>query len=262
MDVIKRQLKDFWSYFRLCRWGFNQAQYKRSYLPLIFAVVAGTMITFIQTGITEGGSGVTFNLWWFMLVGASLGMGLATSLKPTLLSVAPFTPKQRVVFSYLTIALQTLMFTVIYVVSVLAFMAFIALVFFIFRGENIFVVSDDPEFTSAVIFYSVNGKAMQILFMLLNTFAVYAATNLERYKSRCWALAGFYVGYEILTLALINGCSRALGGTHFRFGGDVWFWSDSLSDPWLITVILAVLVVIAFALSLLLSIRRHKSDNI
>lgn len=260
MDSIKKQFKDFWAYFRLCRWGYDQRHFKRGFIPLIFAVVFGTMVPFMQMSISDGSSRITFNLLLFMFVGASFGMGLATSHRPTLLSVAPFTPKQRVVFSYLTILLQTLIFAVIYFVIMIAFLAFLALVYFVFWGENIFVISNDPEYAGA-LYYSANGESMQILFMMLNAFSIYAATNLKRNKSRCWAVAGFYAGYEIFTLAVVNGVSRALGGTHFRLAGDVWYWVDSLADGWFATVILAVLVAIAFALSVVLSVRRHKSEN-
>lgn len=269
MDKIKKQFKDFWAYYRLLKYGANasdRAAY-RKFLLLMIAVGIGIMVIIGQVS----SYGDTFSVSMFLpfLCGLSIATGKVTAFRPSLIGVSPYTPKQRIVFSYLATLLRTIVATVIWTVFMIVLMLLLALFVFVLTGENVFVVEDGVE---KVI--SGYGYAHVFLAWLILAFSSYAVSHLNGKKARNISLVCLFVGLEILVLVLVNACGFAKQnydiemGTNdglrqaFFLGCDVATAIDYLAHPWVVIVVEAVLCVAAFAASAYCSVLRYKSSKI
>ncbi|MDE6690785.1 MAG: hypothetical protein K2K04_02335, partial [Clostridia bacterium] len=145
MDKIKKQFKDFWAYYRLLRYGANasdRAAY-RKFLPLILVIVIGAMI--IVTQVSSSGDTFRFSMFLPFLCGMSIATGKVTAFRPSLIGVSPYTPKQRIAFSYIATLIRTVIATVIWTVFMIVLMLLLALVVFVLTGENVFVAEEITE---------------------------------------------------------------------------------------------------------------------
>lgn len=250
MKTLKRQFKEFWLYFRCVRKGVYNgygALSKWNFIAFFLVILAVIMFS-TQTGLSD--SGFSYNLLHASFMGAALGVGLTAAIKPSLLSVAPFSPKQRVVFGYISTALMAIICCVVWIAFMLAFFSVIGLFAFIFTGENIFVVSED------IIKKSEYYEGWNILFGLYMWLSVYAISFLQGAKRRNIVFAVWFAVTEALILVLVNVCNTAAqsGAGKFLFSAPVYEQIDCLALPWLPVLITGILAALAFAASLASSI--------
>lgn len=269
MNKIKKQFKDFWTYLQLLKYGINASEKMsyRSFLPLLAGFVFGICISVGQ--LSSSGNYLRISAFLPFMTGMAIVTGITTSYKPSLLGVSPFTPKQRVVFSYIATLVRGIVFTVIWTACMIVVILFFALVAFIISGENILVFEE-----SVLPSTSAYGDAHEALFWVILVFSAYAISHLNGKKARYIALVCFIVGLEIFTLVLVNVCGRAeqmhnieTGVNdglvqHFFMSSDVSVTIDYLAYPWAVIVVEAVLAAAAFAASLYTSIMRYRSSKI
>lgn len=260
MDKIKKQFKDFWQYFKLIERGAGTSEagkrlrgYIPSFIILIFALIA----VYSQMGLT-------FSIFAGIPIGAAMGVGITTAIKPSALAVAPFSPKQRVIFSFLSTLLAALIaFLFIAVFSIIGF-SFIAFIVFCVEGENAFtsIPSAEP--------YSAYGHAFGALVSSLFFFVTYAIFHMERKRNIAIASAIFFALMEVFALVMINLCIQAVKEVHpymynsssFTMYMGVRTWIHYLSMPWLPILFLCIFNAAAIAASVVMSIRRYKSDKV
>lgn len=268
MNKIKSQFKDFWAYFRLTRYGApNDANNgSRQHIFLLVGACATVLAVMFQTGM--GGDTVALDFAAAFFVGAAIGIGITTSIKPSLLSVAPFSPKQRVVFSYLSAILMALIAFVFYIIVVLAFMLVVAFFAYISTGLNIFIAAEDD-----IISYATSGwyDAFAAIYFFYMFFTSFAISHIDRQKYRNIATVIWFVVTEALTLVLINCCADAYNRAVFNdYTGrhSIEIFSllyteyDYLAHPWVPVLVLGVLTVGVMGLSVWLSIKRHRSGKV
>lgn len=258
MKTLKRQFKEFWLYFKCVRKGVyssSGALSKQNIFALILVIIAFIMFS-MQTGFFV--SGFSFDLSRSFFIGAALGVGLTAGIKPSLLSVAPFSPKQRVVFSYISTALLAIICCVFWIACMLAFFSVIGLFAFIFSGENIFVVSED------IIKKSAYYEGWDALFGIYMYLSVYAISFLQGAKRRNIVFAVWFAVTEALILVLVNVCNAAAqtGDGKFLFFTSVNEQIDCLALPWLPVLITGILAALAFAASLATSIIFFRSKKL
>ncbi|MCM1437845.1 MAG: hypothetical protein NC131_01350 [Roseburia sp.] len=270
MDKIKKQFKDFWAYYRLLRYGANSSnkgEYKRI-LPLgfIFAIGIVNIIPQITVSIYSA------NIFVFLCIMA-VSTGLVTSYRPSLIGVSPFTPRQRVIFSYLATLIRAIVITVIWMAFLAAITLLIALIAFVFSGENIFITEESAPHVAARVVCAC-GRAHEVLFWLILAFSMYAISHLNSNKARIISAVCFFVGLEILALGLVNACEFARQGYDIASGindgliesfflfSDVPVTVEYLAHPWVVPVVEACLTAAAFAASLYTSVMRYKSGKI
>lgn len=268
MNKIKKQFKDFWAYMRLLKYGANQSDKTsfRRFLPLIFAVTFGIIIILSHMSIDNS---LRVTVFMPFLFGMSVATGIVTSFRPSLIGVAPYTPKQRIVFSYLATLLRAIIATVLWSVIMFVCMLLFALAIFMFTGQNIFTVKN--EVYPAISAY---GTAHSALVWVILVFAGYAIAHLNSRKARNISAVCVFAGLEILTLVLVNLCGRAeqmhniATGVNdglvqpFFISSDVSVTIDYLARPWVVIVVEGVLAAAAFAASLYASVMRYKSSKI
>lgn len=268
MNKIKSQFKSFWAYFRLTRYGVpNDANAGlRQNIFLLLGAIATVLAVMFQTSIGENFFIFDFSVAFF--VGAAVGVGIATSVKPSLLSVAPFSPKQRVIFSYLSAVLTGIITFVFYVVALLLFGLVIAFFAYVSTGTNIFLYEDEEVMMTGSGWY----KAFSVLYSVYMFFTAYAIANINRKKYRNIATVVWFAVTEILTLVLINCCADAYYRNVFPDSGVrrnrivtfmfLYEEYDYLAHPWVPVLIIGVITAIAIGLSIWLSIRRHRSGKV
>ncbi len=272
MDKIKKQFKDFWTYYRLLRYGANASDksgYKK-FIILIMILAFGIIIVMGQ--ISSAGTTLRTSVFLPVLGCSAVATGVVTAYRPSLLNVSPFTPRQRIVFSYLATLLRAIIITVIWTVGMIVLMLFLALIVFVITGENVFVVEESAE--NAVRAISSYGYAHEILTWILFAFSAYAISHIDSRKVRNIVLVCFFAGLEIAVLILVNACGFAkqnydiAAGVNqgrvnaFFFGSDVAVTIGYLASPWVVIVVEAVLAVAAIAASLYASVMRYKSSKI
>lgn len=262
MEKIKNQCKAFWNYFLLMRCGANNADATKSMrrwmLTLIVTIIA------IMTIFSQAGIEITFYAEWF--IAAAIVTGATTAIRPSALSVAPFSPKQRIVFSFLSTLLMALIFTVIIFLLQFVFFCIIAFIAFCVDGENLFAEMGQATF------YSAYGNAFIVLMLTLFFFAAYAIFHLNKGRNMAIAAISFFALMEIFILIMTNVCGNAwiqdaIGipeNSYYQFYGaaDVPAIIGELAQPWVPILVLCIANVLAIAAAVLLTIRRFKSDKI
>lgn len=273
MDKIKKQFKDFWTYFRLLRYGANASDKTnyRKFLPMIIVIV---VCGFVILGQISAPYSLRISMFLPFLCGVSIATGKVTSsaFSPSLIGVSPYTPKQRIVFSYLATLLRAIIITVIWTVFMIVIMLLMALIAFVISGENVFVAKESAE--SAAREISAYGYAHEFLLWIMCAFSAYAISHLNSKKVRNIAVICFLVGLEILVLILVNACGLAeqeyniAAGINDGLVRKFWFASEVsvtigyLAQPWVVIVVEAVLCVAAIAASVYASVMRYKSSKI
>lgn len=253
MNKIKKQFKDFWQYFRLVHFGIHTAEYMKRFrkcLPAFIIMVIGFVSTFSQMG-------VSFTFLSGVLVGSAIGLGMCTAVKPTALSVAPFSPKQRMVFTFLSSLLIALFISFFYLSIMLVVYSIIALIAFCVSGENLFAF--EPLGIGGY------GIAFTLLTMALFYFSTYFVFHFERSRNVTIASIVFVAIMEVFALIMANLCINAaphLTSASFTMYANVPELITLLNAPWAVIVVLGVLVVAAIAACIFLTVRRFKSDKI
>lgn len=263
MEKIKKQFKDFWQYFCLMQRGAGTSESGRrirKYIPAFILVCIALILTSSQMGLN-------FTVFEGVIIGAAMGVGITTAVKPSALSVAPFSPKQRMVFSFLS-ALLIALIALLFIIAISAvFLLFIAFLVFCIDGENMFVSSMPTET------YSAFGYAFSILTFALFFFATYAIFHLERKRNVTLASVALLVIMEILTLVMTNLCGNAPYAPgeittlpvieyHFCAYADVRTYIANLHAPWAPILVLGIMNALAIAASIILTVRRYKSDKV
>lgn len=259
MGKIKKQFKDFWQYFRLIQRGAGTAEagrHIRGYIPAFIIIIVALILTSTQMGLT-------FTIMHGVFIGSAMGVGITTAVKPSALSVAPFSPKQRVVFSFFSTLLMAIIASFFIFAISMVFVLFIAFIAFCVDGENIFESALPAENISAY------GYSFAILVFILFFFVTYAIFHLERKRNVVIASAVFLAVMVIFTLVMTNLCSNAIAQYHnpqpeFHFSSyaNVPDLIVFLSLPWLPILILCIMNALAIAGSIVLSIKRFKSDKV
>lgn len=251
MSFIKNNLKDFWLYYKAV---FNSPSKDfKKYFPALIIVMTVLMASAFANLI----SGLGFNILVIFPAAVAMRMGYCVTNKPSLVSVAPFSPKQRVVFSYLSMILRSLIIAVLYLSVMILTMLIIALGIFIFTGENVFVIEDISYRVSvwAGLYEAVSG-----LFLF---FSVYAISHVESTKHRniasvCWGV------FCLIMIVILRVYTNRVGESYESevLSGGFYKLIDHLDNPWLPATLAAVLAAIALAVSIYLSIKVHKSGKV
>ncbi len=264
MKAIKRQFKEFWLYFKCYKRGINVgtdgAVFKGNLFVIIVLVFSVVMFS---SQIGTSANGFTFNIFHAFFIGAAFGIGACARIKPSFMSVAPFSPKQRIVYSYLSTVLIAIISCILWTIFVILFMALIGFFVFVASGENIFVISED------IIKKSDYYTGLDILFGLYMWLSVYAMSFIPRLKHRNIAFPVWFAVTEALVLVLVNVCNQAWAAqagieaySGFMFATDIANQIEYLALPWLPVLITGLLALGAFAASLITSIRFFRTTEI
>lgn len=255
MDKVKKQFRDFWAFYKLAYLGVDYKDTAKS-LGFVYALVFITaFLSILHFNM--------FSVYGFVLVLGILAanMGRATCDKTSLISVAPFTPAQRIVFSYLTILLNVIFFAAAVSAIGLVVISIIALVTFCTTGENVFL---DGTFEEPV---SSNAVGVAVLFCAIIFFASLALSHIDKRKTRNIAAGVFFAVNEAIILTITNVCGFAAQRNSGK--KQIFFMSfdmnkelDKLAHPWIVLVILGVVAAVLFGVSLYLIIKRHRSSKI
>lgn len=263
MEKIKKQFIAFWQYFRLLQRGAGNREtglrMRNNILPLIF-VCFMLIVTSMQMGLN-------FTIFEGVIIGAGMGVGITTAIKPSALSVAPFSPGQRMVFTFLSALLMALIGLAFIIVFSCLFLLLIAFIAFCVSGENIFASA------SLMKNYSAYGRAFSILAFAFVFFATYAIFHLERKRNVAAASAVLFAVMEIFTLVMTNLCGNAeyspfeatimpVTKFHFCAYADVPARITNLLAPWAPILALAIMNASAIAAAVFLTVRRFKSDKV
>lgn len=261
MDIIKKQFKDFISYYKLCRYGANTSDGEtvKSYIPVIFCIFASMMLMLIQFFIVRVHSDGVLScpLEVFLIVflcGGAMNIGIVTRYKPSLFGVAPFTPRQRVVFSYIAALVKSVIFFVVSVAVIIVSLFLAGCFISAVLGEFVFVVED--YISESIEYTSRYAHLFNLLLGAIFFFAYFAICNIDRAKYRNIAAVSFAVGMVILSTVLANICEA---GT---FLTDINYCLDNLRYPWILFLVQGVLAIAAFIASAFVTIKRFKSSEI
>lgn len=263
MKALKRQLKDFRLYFRCYLKGVSTPNgssaiwFKENAFEL-FVLLIGILFFMVNIGGTQGGIPVGVPVAF--LLGAAFVAGANARVKPSLMSVAPFSPKQRVVFSYLSAVLTALICTVFYIVVIILFLCIIALIMFIISGENFFAVIVNVPDVSVL---SGNYVLFSLFLGIYMWASVYAVSFIPRRLYRNIAITVWLTVTEALLLILVNICDGALSGAGgFVFLADLNVAIDRLALPWLPLLVTGLLAAAAFAASVISSVRFFRTSDL
>lgn len=257
MDKIKKQFKHFWQYFRLARYGANRYaanKTMRKWMPSMFIVIFALVFSFIQLGLQ-------LDFYTGALIGSAIGMAVTASIKPSALSVAPFSPKQRIVFNLLSSLLITIIVGIAFTIVCGVFVLIVAFFSFCIHGTSIFESMTDPIMGYGVSGYGYAFFALAIVYFYFSTYAIF---HLERTKNLTLASIVFFIVTEILTLVMTNLCALArVDVVHDKLVllEEVPFMIKFLAHPWVPVLVLGILDAIAIGAAVFLTIRRFKSDK-
>ena len=259
MNKIKKQFKDFISYYKLCKYGANISEEETviSYIPVILCIIASMtsmlMQFYVKTYI-EGYVSLSFEVIFIVCAsGAAMNIGMVTRPKSSLISVAPFTPKQRIVFSYLAALVKAV---------VLFVLSFAAILLAVFIGGCIFSVVEGSfvfggDMSGCVDYTSRYTPVFYFLSCVIFFFAYFAICNINRAKYRNIAAVCFAVGMIILSTVLVNVYEHGA-----KLITEINYCLDGLKYPWIVFVVQSVLAVGAIVASVFATIKRFKSSKI
>ncbi len=268
---LKKQFKDFCLYMRLTKHGVkaNSAVFKE-YTPLILclaAVVLASMIEYSSANLTDSGytlSASIFSLPWFC--GSAIGMSICLAHRTSALGVSPFSPKQRVVFTYLAIIIKAIVAYVLilalYIVITLLFSVLVWVFIGLTQGEWAdfpFVVEE-----SVPRAYSHYAAAFECLYSLFITFAFHAIANIKAFKHRTVISVIAFAGVIVFNCVVANVCCNAAadGAIKYFTCANLHNTVESLSCPWVLILIMALLSAAAIAASVYLTVKRLKSSAV
>lgn len=256
MNFIKEQLNDFWQYFKMFgHAGANASKTRfRHFLYLLFVVIISFI--FASVHLYSTANSTTINYTIAFLAGFAIGVGYQSNNRPTLLTVSPFSPKQRTVFNYLVSLVYTIIYTVFVVVIMILLILIMALVAFLVSGENIFTAGEIIEQNS--YWHDLLCDFTGLYFF----FSVYAVTHITKRKYRNIAITLWFVLNEVLMLVLVNVVNTASnGGVYpgFAFTTPLSTAIDNLAHPWVPALIAGLMTAVAFGLSIFSSYTCHRS---
>ena len=258
MNKIKKQFKDFWNFYRLLNYGYNVRESNRSmgvcYLIAALCAVA-SMLHF--------GSASFSILVVFLVIVWSVGR--ATFDKTSFISLSPFTPAQRVAFTYLTILFSAVLFAVLIAAVTLVLISVIALIVFCIDGSNFFVTEKIFAKFGALTFTTGGGiLALTYAILALSTLAL---VHIDNKKIRNIVSVSFGVSYEVMLLIIANVCGFAAQRGQgvikpFFFMVNLYEAADKLNYPWITFTVLGALSAAAFGVALWLVIKRFGSTKL
>lgn len=253
MNGIKKWFKDFWLFARLNNIGANYVYREKGWTWIYFLLFISTEFIFLQFGTSLFGI-----VLMPMIIAYFIGVAICT--KPSLLNVAPFTPKQRVAYSYLLGLAESLAFFIAMAIIANIVFAISAFVTYLSNGTNIYLTEYMNEKSSAII------MGILVLCTFYISFAVFALVGFKKGKARTVATISFIAINEAIVLIFVNVCAK------IKYGGDAAFRlsmnvvdmieTGSLPNVWIIFVVLGVLTVATFALSLILMIKRNSYGKV
>ncbi|MDE7163779.1 MAG: hypothetical protein K2O44_06915 [Clostridia bacterium] len=255
MNKVKKQFKDFWNFYRLTIYGNNQKETVKlfSFPTLIAFVVAFLANIHLGTSAAFG----------FVLVTSLIAVhvGRVTFDKTALISVAPFSPAQRVVFTYLTMLLNALFFFTAVSVCSAVVILILAFIDFCITGDSVIFKSSIWEQT----FISPNAVGVAILSALIIFFAAIVLSHIDKTKIRNIATGVFFALNEALMLTVINivGLSTQSGGVRRGFFLSIDLeMVDKLAHPWILLLVLGIIAAAVAGVSVWMVIKRHKSSKL
>ena len=261
MNKIKKQFKDFISYYKLCKYGvnFSDGETVKSYIPVIVCIFASMLFMLLQFHIqrveTEGVLAFSIGIFYIaFLCGGAMNIGITTRNKPSLLGVAPFTPRQRVIFSYIAALVKATVVFVIFFAAMMFALFLAGCCLSVVWGEFEFVI--DGYITESTLDASGYVHLFNVLLGIIFFFAYFAICNIDRAKYRNIAAVSFAVGMVILSTVFANVCTP---GAVIM---DINDCLDSLKYPWVVFLVQGVLAVGAIVASVFATIKRFKSSRI
>ena len=252
MKAFKQQIKDFFNFYRLTWRGINYKERATAgYGPIYAMIFALIILCTIQIG--DGGEFFMF----FAALAAGL-VGAATSVRPSLLSVAPFTDRQRIIFSFLSAVVNAIIFYLCLVLFVGFVVLFVAFMVFCMTGENVFVFGlDTPEIE--VFYGSPYYDGFYFLLVAFFFFATLAITMIDKRKLRNTVGGCFVGGMEVFFLIIVNICGNVgREKPTFFFFDQIEYSMAYLSAPWALLVVMGVMLAVAIFFAVFLTIKRFK----
>ncbi len=257
MQFLKEQLSDFWQYFKMYQHSgsaSSKTRFRKYIYLLVVSIVAFIMLSSHLTG--PGHLSLNYPLACF--IGIAIGVGYVSNTKPSLISVSPFSPKQKTVFGYLLSIVYLIIFTVFMIAVTMLFILIVALFAFLASGENIFVIEE------SIIQTSYRGDLIYCFLGLCYFFSVYTISHIGKRKIRNIAITIWFIVIETLMLVLVNVVSTASNGgiyPGFSFSADVLLDIDKLAHPWVPILIAGILSAVAFGTSVYTSYRCHRTRD-
>ena len=183
-----------------------------------------------------------------------MNIGMVTCQKPSQLSVAPFTPKQRIVFSYLAALVKAMVVFVLFFAVLILAVILAGLFISAVSGEFVFVV--EGNINESIVYTSRYTPAFNFLAGVIFFFAYFAICNMNRAKYRNIAAISFAVGMVILSTVFINVCKAGV------FVTEINSCLDNLKYPWVVYFVQGALAAGAIVASVFSTINRFKSSSI
>lgn len=255
MQFLKEQLRDFWQFFKMYRHS-GSASSKMRFRKYIYLLVVSIFAFFLISAHLAGPGSFTLSYPLACFIGIAIGVGYASNTKPTIISVSPFSPKQRTVFGYLLCIVYVIIFTVFMIVITILFLLIIALFAFLATGENILIIEE------SIIQTSARGDLIYFFIGLCFFFSVYTISHIGSRKIRNIAITIWFMVAETLMLVFVNVVSTASNhGVYpgFSFTADVLINIDKLAHPWVPLLIAGLLTLVAFGTSVYTSYNCHRS---
>lgn len=260
MNKVKKQFKDFWSFYRLTNYGWNTRGNLREMITPLIIIVACMFLSFIHFSNAQA--------YPIIFCGCMIAWyaGRSTYDRTSLLAVAPFTPAQRCVFTVFTMILNMVFFLAGVTVGSIVVILIAALLVFMFTGENAFVIESTTETLEKVPVSSVGVWLITIMGLAV-LFAAFALTHIDDKKLRNGASLVFLVIFEIISLIIVNVCGfddqRGSGVIQrFFFNSPVLYTAHSLKYPWALLTLAGVFAGAMLIAAVWFLIKRHKSTKL
>lgn len=254
MKAIKRQFVDFFNYFRMMSRGVNNNNNRQKIGRMIFIYI----VYFVLAAFILAQTCDIVNFFYGAFIGSVISMSIVTYIQPSALAIAPFSPRQRVVFNFLCTFLLGLFYAVLITIFSIILILIMALFLFLITGENLLVFEE-----SIASGYPAYGEAYNALLGTFMYFAIYAVCYIRSKRARVISGVALLVGLEIFSLIMVNLCGRYEYSFYsFQIYSDVARNITALAHPWIPILILSLFSALAIAASVALTIRRFKSDKI
>ena len=258
-EGLKRQLKEFWAYHRLTNYSTATTIDKgfvRSDALFFVAMTIGFVIFCFQFNIVSGA--LIIELFPIMILLVGISMGISTRNKTALVNVAPFTPRQRVVFSVLVTLFRAVVACVMVLVVSVIFVLIVALIAYLATGENIFATSEE------IVKLSAYQNWLSVLFYAFLICSAFALSHINKSRSRTIATA-VYLAVTFLLLIIANSVIGTIvvgGAFKVRVVANLLDWVNDLAHPWILVLIMSILTALSLASAIYFLIARHKSSKL
>lgn len=240
----------------------------RRYWPLILCVVAVVIASLAQY-LSSTGSGFSLSFEIFImpfLCGSACGIGISKAHRTSMLAVSPFTPRQRTVFSYITMVINAAVFYIIFIVLFIGITLLFSLVFWAAMG---FAYGEWTPFPFVVEesmprAFSAYAAAYEGLYCIFLTFTVHSIANISEDKKRNIFSIAVTAGVIIFNCIVANICRNAAldGGFKYFSSANLHTTIECLKYPWILIIIMVLLAAGAIAASVCLTIKKNKSSSV